>query len=121
MIPEGKCACKGTNLDRFLQPIILSILNKEACSGYTVVKQISRYATFEQAGADPTGVYRYLKIMRYKGMIEKLAEGAEADEAERETACFHITAKGVECLEEWKVTLGNYMAQIGVLLEQLGT
>ena len=36
-IKEKKCACKGGNLDRFIQPIILLILAEEADTGYGAV------------------------------------------------------------------------------------
>ena len=56
-----KCACGGDYLDRFLQPVILSILTGEPCTGYAVIKRIPEYTTFSSGSPDPTGVYRYLK------------------------------------------------------------
>ena len=45
-IKEKKCACKGGNLDRFIQPIILLILAEEADTGYGVFKKWVNFLCF---------------------------------------------------------------------------
>ncbi|MGL4284632.1 hypothetical protein [Eubacterium aggregans] len=63
MIQQCK-SCHGKNLERFIQPIILSILKQESeINGYAIIKKIGSHATFEGQSPDPTGVYRYLKQM----------------------------------------------------------
>ena len=91
------CACCCINLDRFLQPIILAILKKGPLTGYAIVKQIGEYSTFKERKADPTGVYRYLKIMLNKSMLERQAEG--------DKELYALTAEGGRCLEQWMTTL----------------
>ena len=114
-LPSKKCACCGDNLDRFVQPVILSILAKQPCNGYTVIKKIPGYATFTESGADPTGVYRYLKIMQNKGLIAKTA----IDESDSNSSVYSITPQGVACLNNWCNTLAAYEKKIHCLIQEL--
>ena len=111
---SDKCACCGGNLDRFLQPIILSILAGGPKTGYAIVKEIARYSTFRGRGPDPTGVYRYLKIMLLKGMLEK-----PGSEENGEKSLFTITESGASCLTKWQETLEEYSRQIDVLRTEI--
>lgn len=113
---KEKCSCSGANLDRFVQPVILDILVHEPCTGYSVVKRMMKYVTFSDCGPDPTGVYRYLKIMKKRGLIVQTDEGAESAGA---TPLYAVTQAGRECLENWAKTLTEYSAQIGKLASQI--
>ncbi len=108
---SDKCACCGGNLDRFLQPVILSILARGELGGYAIVKQIATYSTFRGNGPDPTGVYRYLKIMCAKGMLEK--------DDETEKSLYRLTEHGKACLAQWVGTLEDYARQIDELRGEL--
>lgn len=48
-----RCPCGGDNLDRFIQPVILSILANESRTGYAVVKKIRDYPAFAVSWPDP--------------------------------------------------------------------
>ena len=111
---SDKCACCGGNLDRFLQPIILSILVKEPQTGYAIVKKIGQYSTFKGRGPDPTGVYRYLKIMMLKGMLKK-----QNSESNSDKSLFAITENGESCLAKWQETLEEYSGQIDILRAEI--
>lgn len=113
---KEKCACCGANLDRFVQPVILAILAKGSCTGYAVVKQMTGYVTFADGGPDPTGVYRYLKIMKGRGLIEQTAEGLDDAGA---TPLYAITPEGVDCLKNWVQTLEDYAAQLTQLAREI--
>ncbi len=114
-LPE-KCACLGGNLDHFLQPIILSILKEGPQTGYVVMKRIAEYSTFRGNGPDPTGVYRYLKILWGKGIIGK---EVHPNTDKGETAPYHLTPLGEECLERWCHTLRDYSRRIQALVKEL--
>ena len=107
------CPCNGGNLDRFLQPIILSIVTKQPGNGYSIAKSIAAYSTFEGRGPDLAGVYRYLKIMAAKGLLEK-----QPDES-GEKELYSITLRGRQCLNQWLVTLHEYTIQINRLMAEL--
>lgn len=103
------CACRGANLGKFVQPIILSILSKENCNGYQLIKKMENYSTFIDNKPDPTGIYRYLKAMVEKGLVIKIGE----DEV------YSVSPLGKECLNNWKLTLKDYCESINNLLNQL--
>ncbi len=106
-----KCACEGDFLERFLQPVVLAILSKKSCTGYGVLKKIPEYVTFESAGPDPAGFYRYLKIMTERGLIEKNVDG----DAER----YSLTDEGASCLARWGDTLAEYAVRVGKLAAEI--
>lgn len=110
-----KCACCGANLDRFVQPVMLSIIARQPCNGYAVVKGMTDYATFENGGADAAGVYRYLKLMQKKGLIEQ----NPVEEDGRQAMIYTITQGGTDCLENWTRTLKEYSLQIDRLVKEL--
>ena len=103
-----KCACGGDYLDRFLQPVILSILTGEPCTGYAVIKRIPEYTTFTSGSPDPTGVYRYLKILVDRGLIGK----GDDDR-------YGITEQGRGCLARWVDTLEKYTESIQALTSEI--
>lgn len=107
-----RCACEGKNLSKFIQPVILSIVSGGGVSGYRIVKEIGNYATFHQNPPDPTGVYRYLKDMEDKGILENEA-------ADGEDRRYVLTEHGRWCLENWKKTLRDYIQSLEELSAQL--
>lgn len=113
---KEKCACCGANLDRFVQPVILAILAKEPATGYAVVKRMAVYSTFAGAGPDPTGVYRYLKLMKSRGLINQAAEEPDAAGA---APLYAITDAGRDCLQNWILTLTDYAGQIKALTSEI--
>lgn len=110
---KEKCACCGSNLDRFVQPVVLAVLNKEPLTGYAVIKRMEDYVTFQDFAPDPTGVYRYLKIMRQKGLICRDEDGDGA------APLYRITPQGKACLVSWRDTLKEYASRIEELAAQL--
>ena len=117
LLPDkDKCSCCGVNLDRFVQPVILSILADEPCTGYAVVMRMTRYVTFAESKPDPTGIYRYLKLMKERGLIVHTREGTDGSDA---TPVYQITPSGRECLANWVKTLQDYATQIKKLSAQI--
>ena len=113
---KEKCSCCGVNLDRFVQPVILSILDQEPCTGYAVVMRMSHYVTFYASRPDPTGVYRALKLMKQRGLIVHTGDEAESSGT---TPVYKITPSGRECLHNWVNTLRGYAVQIEQLSAQI--
>lgn len=113
---KKRCPCKGDTLDKFVQPIILLILSKGSCSGYSIVKQMSLYPMLEQNQPDTTGVYRQLKSMEEKGSIALVHY---LDDTGVQKKRYEITSAGRECLENWSLTLIDYRTNITLLLEEI--
>lgn len=113
---EKKCACKGGNLDRFIQPIILLVLADEPDTGYGVFKKIGEFSMFREARPDATGVYRYLRIMEQRNLLEQF----EYREAKNKYKMkYRITGEGKECLINWKATLTAYADAILELVSRM--
>lgn len=104
-----KCACKGGNLDRFIQPIILLIVSDGADTGYGIFKKMEGFSMFNEARPDATGVYRYLRLMEQRGLLEQF-ESKEGDNKYKMK--YRITREGRDCLKNWKQTLSDYAKAI---------
>ena len=107
-----RCACEGKNLSKFIQPVILSIVSGGGVSGYRIVKEVAKYATFRENPPDPTGVYRYLRDMEEKGILANEA-------ADGEDSRYVLTDHGRWCLQNWKHTLRTYIQSLEKLSAQL--
>jgi len=110
------CACQGANIEKFIQPVILSILKKETLTGYGVVKKMQDYSMFRFEQPDIAGVYKYLKNMEAKGYLEQTKVQNNEKTAH---AGLHITEAGAGCLESWKQTLRVYQLSITDLVREL--
>ena len=100
------CACTGSTLGKFIQPILLDILRRRKSNGYQIVKEMESYPTFEGSKPDPTGIYRYLHAMEEKQLIVSDAAGV-----------YEMTEAGKDCFENWKRTLRVYFEQLARLAE----
>ncbi|MDO4554896.1 MAG: PadR family transcriptional regulator [Lachnospiraceae bacterium] len=114
MIKIGSCtACQGQNLDKFVQPVILSVLKKQGgLNGFQMVKAMEEYETFKSATPDPSGIYRYLKAMAEKNLLDQ-------KKTEDGKCIYFITDEGLHCLENWKETISDYVRKIQVLQDQI--
>ncbi len=112
------CACKGSNLDKMVQPAILLALANEELHGYKIIQKISKTALFNGNKPDPTGVYRHLKAMESMGLIISSWDTANSGPARR---IFKITEDGYECLHTWISTLEDYKNTIEKFLAEAKT
>ena len=111
-----KCACRGGNLDRFIQPIILLILLDGPETGYSIFKRVGEFSMFGENRPDATGIYRYLRIMEERGLLSQF----EYKEAENKYKMkYRLTEEGRDCLANWKQTLSRYAEAILQLVEQM--
>lgn len=104
-----KCACKGDNLDRFIQPIVLLILLEEEDTGYGILKKMGNFSMFRDSRPDATGVYRYLRTMSQKGLLEQFEYKEDENKYKMK---YRITEEGKSCLENWEKTLSGYAEAI---------
>lgn len=104
-----KCACKGSFLDRFIQPSILMLLNKESMHGFSIHKSLVESDIMDYSGIDPTGLYRMLKKMEESGLLISQWDTDTSAQARR---IFTITEDGKHCLKYWGKTLVTYKNSI---------
>ncbi|KNZ40206.1 PadR family transcriptional regulator [Acetobacterium bakii] len=110
-----KCSCKGTNLDKLLQPNILILLCNQNIHGYSIIQELENKKLFHGEKADPAGIYRTLKMMEEKSLIESEWDVMESGAPRR---IYAITAAGKRCLSSWIKTLEDYQRSIeGIIIE----
>lgn len=110
-----ECPCKGSNLDKMIQPAILAALAEEELHGYKIIQRVAETAMFNGNKPDPTGVYRYLKTMESMGLIISSWDTTNSGPAKR---TFKITEDGYECLCTWILTLEDYKNTIETFLNE---
>ena len=104
------CSCQGGNLDKFIQPHILLILQEKSMYGLEIIGELEKRNMFIGHSPDPTGVYRYLKRMEADG---QLSSEMKADmPGERPKRVYSVTEEGRRCLANWAVALGQYSVNI---------
>ncbi len=108
-----KCSCKGYNLDKLLQPNILILLWKNHYHGYAIIQALEKNDFFYGEKIDPAGIYRTLKKMEEKALVESNWEVLEAPKR-----VYRITDEGEKCLENWIFTLETYQKKIDQIINE---
>lgn len=114
---EMDCACKGSNLDKMLQPAILTILYNKKLHGFALVQELGENSMFNGAVPDKAGVYRYLKKMEESGLLTSEWELDANGGKPRRMYC--ITERGRHCLGNWNVALKQYVVSINGLIADI--
>ena len=108
---EG-CSCLGNNLDRLVQPSILVILAEErSLHGYAILQKLGQNEPF---GIDKSGVYRTLKKMEESGHIKSEISDENNKSSKK---IFSITDSGLDCLQNWMITLADYKKKLDKIIE----
>ena len=112
------CACMGNNLDKMLQPAILSCLYKKDLHGFLLIRELANNSMFGGNEPDKAGVYRYLKKMEQSGTLtSKWEMNGDGGKPRR---VFSITDHGRECLATWYVALKQYSSDLNDLIDDIG-
>ena len=109
------CPCTGGTLDRLIQPALLTILARGPLHGYELAKQIGAMPSFSGQTPDRSGVYRFLKAMDDKRVVESTWDVAAAGPARH---LYRITPSGRCCLTRWIKTLEEYRTAIGQMVAE---
>ena len=112
---QDKCPCTGNNLDKLIQPMILTILSQEDLYGYLIVQEIAEKPMFNGQKPDGTGVYRSLKLLEKRGLVSSEWSLSDSGPAKR---FYKLTAAGSACLLRWIASLEAYRQAIGALLDE---
>ena len=108
------CPCAGATLDRLIQPAVLAILAQGPLHGYKLAERIGAVSIRGGHRPDVSGVYRFLKAMKRKGLVLSRWDVSGSGPAKK---CYEITPAGRECLGRWIETLEQFRAGISVLLK----
>lgn len=114
--PEtGACGADytGANLERFVQPAILSLLLDECLTAYQIHGRLTDYSMYRDRPPDMAGIYRYTKSLSERGFLEQ-------KQASKNRTMYSITPEGRRFLRSWIRTLEDYKEAIGLLLKEMG-
>lgn len=111
---QKKCSCKGSNLDKLLQPQILTLLAEKPYHGYVLIQELENKMTPGCGKLDPTGIYRTLKNLEDKNLIASEWDVEGTGAAKR---IYRINACGKACLQTWINTLEDYQQTIASIID----
>ncbi|MBR0597596.1 PadR family transcriptional regulator [Sinanaerobacter chloroacetimidivorans] len=111
---NDKCSCKGNNLEKFLQPSILSLLATQNLHGYSIIQELENKSSLKNEKFDNAGIYRTLKALEERQLVDSEwnVEGAGAAKK-----IYKITEEGKSCLSNWVKTLEDYQKTIALIVE----
>ncbi len=113
---EVKCACKGSFLDKFIQPTLLVALSKGSSHGFQMIADLEKSGMVSGDSLDPAGLYRTLKRMEAGGLVSSQWDTESGSKPRR---IYSITAEGRGCLSTWKTTLLEYRSNIDAILSRI--
>ena len=106
------CPCRGSSLDRLLQPRILALLAAAPLHGYRLAGQVL-LASRRGPRPDPAGLYRSLRLLERRGLLDSAWTPSRSGPDRR---LYRLTGPGRRCLAAWMRTLGDYRKEIGMIL-----
>ena len=109
-----KCACKGSFLDKFLQPAVLVVLSKGSSHGFQMIADLEKSGMVSGDSLDPAGLYRTLKRMEAGGLVHSFWDTESGSKPKR---VYSITEEGRGCLSTWDETLREYRDNIDAILK----
>lgn len=96
------CSCGMGNLYRFVEPVVLLMLQKKRRScGYNLCAELQEHALTD-AEIDKAALYRTLRQLEKNGNVKSAWETGEGGPARR---VYRLTKQGEEHLEEWAMVL----------------
>ena len=112
---------KGRNLDKFFQPLLLSIVARSGgVHGFAIMKELSAISSFEGNMPDAAGIYRYLKKLENSGFLTSEWDISEPDDSSgKPKRIFRITDDGLKCLHSWSSVLSDYDQYIRLLMKRI--
>lgn len=114
MLNLDTCPCAGNTLDRLIQPAILSLLSEGPMHGYGLADRLRRFSATRDGGPDVSGIYRLLRAMQQKGLVESSWDLSHGGPPRR---LYRITRDGRRCLSRWVATLRRYREAIDQLID----
>ncbi len=114
----SKCICSGRSLDRFLRPVVMTILcgSPAGLHGYSIEKHLQDFRFYHNNPPDFTGLYRLLKQMEKEGLL--ISARAKSSEGPYKKT-YRITSKGKKCLKRWQYSLQEYKSNLEDILEKM--
>lgn len=101
---DHPCSCGMGNLYRFIEPVVLHLLQiKGRSCGYTLCSDLREHSLTD-AEIDKAALYRTLRQLEANGNVKSAWEMGDGGPARR---VYHLTKKGEAHLEEWAAVLDH--------------
>ena len=113
MLDLDECPCSGRNLGKLFAPAILIQLMDEDLHGYEIVRRLTDSPLMAGRKPDSAGVYRMLRDMESRGLLDAAWETGQTGPAKRR---YHLTDDGHHCLARWHATLKEHAKALDELL-----
>ncbi|MGI6621312.1 MAG: helix-turn-helix transcriptional regulator [Bacillota bacterium] len=99
--------------ERFMEPCLLLLLTENVSYGYDLISRLREFGFGDNQ--DPGMVYRYLRRLEKRGMIESKWDTTGTGPARR---MYKVTADGDELLSVWAETIRSNIAVLQQFLER---
>ena len=106
------CPCSGSTLQRFVQPLVMSLLARGPLHGYVIMQQLGAMPFWGASPPDQAGVYRLLRLMEGRELLASHEEGGVT----RGRRVFTLTEHGRACLARWEDTLQEHRRTVDDVL-----
>lgn len=94
-----QCDCSHGRMQKFIEPCLLLLLAQQPTYGYDLIDKLDRFG-FDSP--DPGTIYRYLRNLEEKGMVESSWDTESSGPAKRS---YQVTQEGKEYLKAWVVRI----------------
>lgn len=112
---DHPCTCAMGNLYRFVEPVVLLLLNKKGHSyGYDLAGDLHEYALTD-AEIEKAALYRTLRQLEFNGNV---ASEWETDKSGPARRVYRLTAEGERHLEEWATVLDHVSKSMSRFVRQ---
>lgn len=115
-IENEKCACKGSYLEKFLQPALLITLSHGPAHGFQMIAELEKSNMVSGDSLDPAGMYRTLKRMEAAGLV---TSSWDTESASKPRRIYSLSEDGLSCLKVWQNTLTDYRQNISAILDEI--
>ncbi|MBS1876223.1 MAG: helix-turn-helix transcriptional regulator [Acidobacteria bacterium] len=109
------CSCAMGNLYRFVEPVVLFLLQRRGLSyGYELATELREHALTD-AAIEAAALYRSLRQLEQNGCVESEWDVEHGGPARR---LYRLTSKGRQHLDEWIAVLDHMSASMRRLVTE---
>lgn len=113
---QGPCTCTMGNLYRFVEPVILFLLQQKGQSyGYDLAGDLNNHSLTD-AEIERAALYRTLRQLEASGHVVSEWDTSQPGPARR---LYHLTDSGRQHLKEWEVVLDRLAASLVRLVDDI--
>jgi DNA-binding PadR family transcriptional regulator len=107
------CPCRGKNLQKLVQPLVLASLAPGPLHGYAITDRIAGENLYAGGPPNYSAVYRLLRGMERNGLVTSALVESSAGPARRQ---YSLTTDGHKCLAWWTKSLADYRKTIDSIM-----